>query len=237
MTSTGVLSNFVPETGILDLPFIFRDKEHAREVMAGPVADSLAELLEASNFKVLSWPENGFRHVTNGVKPIETPEDLSGIKLRTMEVRSHQQAFQKMGADPTPMSWGEVFTSLQQGVIDGQENPITIIYQSKLFEVQKYLTLTGHVYSPTALMLGKDIFDGMPADYQQIVLDAAQTAKEANYEFIDNVETENIQLLKDEGMEIIEEVDKEAFMQAVQPVVDEHKSQFPDLYDQIVSTN
>lgn len=237
MTSTGVLSNFVPETSVLDLPFIFRDKEHARTVMDGEVADTLAGSLEDSNFKVLAWAENGFRHVTNSQRPIENPEDLDGIKLRTMEVSSHQKAFQEMGADPTPMGWGEVFTSLQQEVIDGQENPLTIIYQSKLFEVQDYLSLTGHVYSPTAIMLGNDIFEGMSEENQQILLDAAQTAKTANYEFIDEVETENIERLEDEGMEIIEDVDKEPFMEAVQPVIDEYKSEFPDLYEQIINTN
>ncbi len=234
-TSTGVISNFVPEMGVVDLPFIFEDKEHARSVMNGPVGKQLAEKINDQNFELLTWGENGFRHVTNNEKPIEKPDDLKGLKIRTMEVKSHQEAFEALGATTTPMAWGEVFTSLQQGVIDGQENPIPILQSSKLYEVQKYVSLTGHVYSPTALMIGDQIWSQLSKKDQQIVLDAAKKAQEENYRVGDEKEEEFKAELEENGMEI-NEVDKQPFKEAVQPVVDEYKKDFEDLYNQIIES-
>lgn len=233
-SSTGVISNFVPEMGVVDLPFVFDDKEHARSVMNGSVGEQLAAKLEEQNFKLLTWGENGFRHVTNSERPIEKPEDLEGLKIRTMEVKSHQEAFNIMGATSTPMAWGEVFTSLQQGVIDGQENPINIIHSSKLDEVQKYVSLTGHVYSPTAFLMGKSLFNGLSEEDQQVVLDAAEKAKEENYAYGDEMEQKFVDELKEKGMEF-NEVDKKAFKEAVQPVIDKHKDDYGSLYDEIVN--
>jgi TRAP-type transport system periplasmic protein len=234
-TSTGVISNFVPEVSVVDLPFIFQGKEHARKVMNGPVGDELAEKLSAQNFKLLTWGENGERHITNSERPITKPEDLKGLKIRTMEVKSHQEAFEAMGATATPMAWGEVFTSLQQGVIDGQENPIPILHSSKLNEVQKYVSLTGHVYSPTALMIGNQIWDKLSKEDQKVVADAAKAAQQENYTVGDTKESEYRKSLEENGM-VFNEVDKEAFVKAVKPVVDEHKKQFEDLYNKIVET-
>ncbi|WP_377890375.1 TRAP transporter substrate-binding protein [Alkalihalobacillus sp. R86527] len=235
-TSTGVIANFVPEVSVVDLPFIFEDKEHARSVMNGPVGEELADKLSDQNFKLLTWGENGFRHITNSQHPIETPEDLEGLKIRTMEVKSHQEAFNKLGADATPMAWGEVFTSLQQGVIDGQENPTSIIYSSKLNEVQDYVSLTGHVYSPTAMMINQGIWNGLSEEDQQILLDAAKAAQEENYTVGDKNEEKYIEELKEAGMKF-NEVDKAPFKEAVQPVVDKHKKDVEDLYNQIVESN
>jgi TRAP-type transport system periplasmic protein len=235
-TSTGVIANFVPEVSVVDLPFIFKDKEHARNVMNGEVGEELAEKLSTQNFKLLTWGENGFRHITNSKHPIEKPEDLEGLKIRTMEVKSHQEAFNALGADATPMAWGEVFTSLQQGVIDGQENPTSIIYSSKLNEVQKFVSLTGHVYSPTAMMINNDIWNGLSEENQKVLLDAAKAAQEENYTVGDANEEKYIEELKEAGMEF-NEVDKEAFMKAVQPVVDEHKKSVEDLYNKIIESN
>lgn len=233
-TSTGVISNFVPEIGVVDLPFIFDDKEHARGVLNGSVGDQLAAKLEEQNFELLTWGENGFRHVTNNERPIVKPEDLDGLKIRTMEVKSHQEAFSLMGATSTPMAWGEVFTSLQQGVIDGQENPTNIIYSSKLDEVQKYVSLTNHVYSPTALLMGKSLFDGLSEEDQKVVMDAAEKAREENYSYGDEMEQKFVDELTEKGMEF-NEVDTEAFKKAVQPVVDEYKDDYGSLYDEIVN--
>lgn len=233
--STGVITNFVPEIGVLDIPFIFRDKDHARNVMNGEVGDELADKLEEHNLKILAWAENGLRHVTNNEGPITTPEDLEGLKIRTMEVPIHLEAFTEFGANPTPMAWGEVFVSLQQGVIDAQENPIAIMYSSKLNEVQDYASLTGHVYSPIAFMMRADLFDSLSEEQQQIVLDAAESAQQANYTFMDEEEPKQMQELEELGMEF-NEVDKEAFVEAVQPVVEEHIDEFGDFYDRIVET-
>jgi len=234
-SSTGVIANFVPEMSVVDLPFLFRDKEHARKVMNGPVGEELTEKLSAQNFKLLTYGENGFRHITNSERPITKPEDLKGLKIRTMEVKSHIEAFEALGATATPMAWGEVFTSLQQGVIDGQENPIPILHSSKLNEVNEFASLTGHVYSPTVLMIGNQIWDKLTEEDQQIVMDAAKAAQEENYSVGDSKETEYITWLEENGMKF-NEVDKQAFVDAVQPVVDEHKKEVEDLYNKIVET-
>lgn len=233
ITSTGVISNFVDEMGVLDLPFIFEDTDHARAMMNGEVGDILSGKLEENNFKLLVWAENGFRHITNNKKPIVHPEDLKGMKIRTMEVKVHQEAFQELGASPTPMAWGEVFTSLQQGVIDGQENPIAIIYSSKLEEVQKYTSLTGHVYSPLALMLNKDVFDNLSEENQKILLSAAEEGQKANYTYMDEEEEKNKNALIESGMQF-NEVDKSEFKEKIAPVIDEYKDDFKELYDLIV---
>src|SRR3712207_4819177 len=127
LTSTGPLPNFVPEIAILDIPFLFRDYAHARAVLDGPIGDELLKKFESKGIKALAWGENGFRHMTNSKRPINAPEDVKGLKMRTVENPVHIQAFKALGINPTPMAFSEVFTALQQGTVDGQENPLSVI--------------------------------------------------------------------------------------------------------------
>ncbi|WP_052131528.1 DctP family TRAP transporter solute-binding subunit [Planococcus sp. CAU13] len=230
--STGVISNFVKEFYILDFPFLFDNVEHARTTLSGEVGDVLNEKLEENGIVNLAFAENGFRHITNSTRPIQTPEDLEGVKIRTMEVPLHQEVFSAFGASPTPMAWGEVFTSLQQGVIDAQENPIAIIHSSKLEEVQQYASLSGHVYSPAVLLVGKSTIEKFSDDHQEIIREAAEEAKQANFKFIDENEATQIEELKSKGMEI-NEVDVAAFQAAAQPIIDKHKGEYEELYNKI----
>ena len=155
LTSTGPLPNFVPEVAILDIPFLFRDYAHARAVLDGPIGQDLLQKFPPKDIVALAWAENGFRHMTNSKHPVNVPDDLKGLKMRTMENPIHIQAYRQFGILPTPMAFTEVFTALQQGTVDGQENPLSVITSAKLDQVQKYLTLTGHVYSPAVILMNK----------------------------------------------------------------------------------
>lgn len=230
--STGVISNFVKDFNVLDFPFLFDNVEHARTTLSGEVGDILNSKLEENGIVNLAFAENGFRHITNSKQPIEKPEDLEKLKIRTMEVPIHQEVFSAFGASPTPMAWSEVFTSLQQGVIDAQENPIAIIYSSKFEEVQKYISLTGHVYSPAVLLVGKATFEKFSEEHQEIIRKASEEAKQANFTFIDDNEANQMEELKSKGMEI-NEVDTAAFQAAAQPTIDKYKGEYAEIYNKI----
>jgi len=156
VTSTGPLGGFSPSINILDFPFMFRDFNHVDLVMDGPIGRKLLDDFEKANIKALAFWENGFRHLTNSKRPVKTVEDGKGLKIRTMENKVHLAAWKAAGLNPTPMAWGEVFTALQQNVIDGQENPIAVFYSAKLWDAgQKNFSLTAHVYSPTPFLMSK----------------------------------------------------------------------------------
>jgi tripartite ATP-independent transporter DctP family solute receptor len=157
--STGPVPNFVPETAILDVPFLFRDKAHARAVLDGPIGQELLAKFESKGFKALAWTENGVRHMTNNKRSVNGPDDLKGLKMRTMENPVHVAAYKGLGIVTTPMAFPEVFTALQTGTIDGQENPLSVILAANFDQVQKHITLTGHVYSPSVYLMNKAVFD------------------------------------------------------------------------------
>jgi len=165
MTSTGPVPNFVPDVAILDIPFLFRDYGQARAVLDGPIGQDMLKKFDAKGITALAWGENGFRHMTNSKHPVNVPDDLKGLKMRTMENPVHIQAYKAFGIIPTPMAFTEVFTALQQGTVDGQENPVSVITAAKLDQVQKYMTLTGHVYSPALILMSKAQYDKLsPAE-------------------------------------------------------------------------
>ena len=200
--STAPLSGFTDMFLVFDLPFIFETTEIARAVLDSEVGDEILASVEAQGLVGLAWFENGFRNVTNSKLPVNLPEDLKGLKIRTMENPMHMAAFSVMGADPTPMAMGEVFTALQQGTIDAQENPVPIIETNKFDEVQKYVAMTGHLYSPTPVFISKDYFDALPAEYQEAVQAAATEAAPYQREQIDIQTEEGLVALQDRGMEV-----------------------------------
>ena len=214
VTSSGPLGNFVPEVLALDLPFLFRDYAHARAVLDGEIGQELLAAIDANNLVGLAWSENGFRHVTNSQRPITSPEDMDGLKLRTMENAVHMAAFEGMGAAPTPMAFPEVFGALQQGVVDGQENPITVITASRFWEVQGYVTLTGHVYSPAVVLASPVLFDGLTEEQQGWFRQAAAASAAATRAEVDRLEREGVELMRANGMEVITEIDRAPFQQA-----------------------
>ena len=225
-SSSGPVPNFVPETKILDIPFLFRDKAHARAVLDGPIGQELLAKFDSKGFKALAWGENGMRHMTNSKRAINGPEDVKGLKIRTMENPVHVAAYKGLGIVTTPMAFPEVFTALQQGTVDGQENPLSVIMSSKLDQVQKDLTLTGHVYSPGIFLMNKEAFDKLSAADKQAFLDAAKEGVKANRARVDEDDAKGVTELRSKGMNVVENVDKSKFVAMLAPVNAEFEKQF-----------
>ena len=218
LTSTGPIPNFVPEVAILDIPFLFRDYAQARAVLDGPIGQELLQKFPPKGIVALAWAENGFRHMTNSKRPVNGPDDLKGLKMRTMENPIHIQAYKQFGILPTPMAFTEVYTALQQGTVDGQENPLSVITAAKLDQVQKNLTLTGHVYSPALILMNKAKWDKLSAADKQAFQEAAKEAVKANRARIDEDEAKAVADLRSKGMLIVENVDKAKFQAVLAPV-------------------
>jgi tripartite ATP-independent transporter DctP family solute receptor len=175
--SSAPVASFQKEFFALDMPFLFSDREMVYRVLDGPVGQGMLANLEKINIKGLGFWENGFRNFSNSKVPVRTPEDLAGIKIRTMENEIHLEAWKALGANPAPLAFGELFTALQQKTFDAQETPINLFYEMKYYEVQKYITKTNHLYSPFVLMMNLDLFNSFsPAD-RQAILDSIEEAK------------------------------------------------------------
>jgi tripartite ATP-independent transporter DctP family solute receptor len=226
ITSTGPVGNFVPEVLIVDIPFLFRDAKHAHAVLDGPIGKEITDKFPAKGLVALGWGENGFRHLTNNQRAVRTPEDAKGLKIRTMENQVHMTAFRTVGVLPTPMAFTELFTALQQGTVDGQENPIPVITASKFSQVQKHLTLSGHVYSPTLIITNKGLFDKLSDADKQAWLEAGKAAAAAQRTFVAKVEQTGVEDLKAQGMQVVTEIDKAKFQQALAPAYEEFSKRF-----------
>jgi tripartite ATP-independent transporter DctP family solute receptor len=225
-TSTGPLGNFVPEVKIVDIPFLFRDYDHARKVMDGPIGQELQKKMAAKGLINLAWTENGFRHMTNSKRPIHSASDAAGLKMRTMENKVHMDGYKTFGILPTPMAFPELFTALQQGTVDGQENPIPVILASKFSQVQKYLSLTGHVYSPAALILSPAVWNKLSDADKKVFSDAAKIGAAAQRKKVNDDENTGIALLEKDGMVIDKKVDGASFRKAVAPAYAEFAKEF-----------
>lgn len=214
-TSTGPLGNFVPEVKIVDIPFLFRNYDHARKVMDGAIGQDLQKKMAAKGLINLAWTENGFRHMTNSKRAIVKAGDAAGLKMRTMENKVHMDGYKTFGILPTPMPFPELFTALQQGTVDGQENPIPVILASKFSQVQKHLSLTGHVYSPAALILSPAVWSKLSDADKQVFTQAAKKGAAAQRKKVNDDEANGIAQLKKDGMQVVEQVDGDSFRKAV----------------------
>lgn len=208
-----VMTSEVDQFGIFELPYIVKDRGHMAKIEKEVFWPSLAPLTEKKGLKVLAVWENGYRHITNNKKPVKGPDDLKGFKLRVPEGKWRVKMFQEYGANPSPMKFSELFTALQTGVMDGQENPFTQIYSAKLQEVQKYLSLSGHVYTPAYLLVGSKKYGNLPADVRKVLEDTARETQAFVYQTAIRQETELLEKLKQAGMQV-NEVDKDAFIKA-----------------------
>ena len=225
-TSTGPVGNFVPEVKIVDIPFLFRDYDHARKVMDGPIGQDILTKFPSKGLIALSWTENGFRHMTNSKRPIVKPADASGLKMRTMENKVHMDGYKTFGIQPTPMAFPEVFGALQQGTVDGQENPIPVILASKFSQVQKHLSLTGHVYSPGLLITSPRLMNKLSDADKKVFYDAAQKAKVAQRKKVNEDENNGIAQLEKDGMTVVRKVDGQAFRDALVPAYAAYSKEF-----------
>jgi len=225
-TSTGPVGNFVPEVKIVDIPFLFRDYAHARKVLDGQIGQDILGKFPSKGLVALAWTENGFRHMTNSVRPIVKPEDAKGLKMRTMENKVHMEGYKSFGILPTPMAWPEVFTALQQRTVDGQENPIPVILAAKFSQVQKHLSLTGHVYSPALLLLSPKVWNSLSESDRKVFREAALKASAAQRKKVNDDEANGVAELRKQGMEVVEKVDGAAFRQAVGPAYQQYAKEF-----------
>ena len=219
------MPNFVPETRILDIPFLFRDRAHAHAVLDGPIGQELLTKFDSKGMKALAWAENGVRHMTNNRRAVNVPDDLKGLKMRTMENPVHIAAYKGFGIITTPMAFPEVFTALQQGTVDGQENPLSVIMSAKFDQVQKYMSLTGHVYSPAVILMNKAAFDKLSAADKQVFMDAAKEAVKANRARVAEDDAKGVTELRAKGMQVVE-VDKAKFVAALTAVNADFEKQF-----------
>ncbi len=216
--SAGPMTTFNTRFMVLDIPYAFNDYNEAWLVMDGPAGISLFRSCEEVGLKGLAWMENGFRHTTNSKKPIVTIADFAGLKIRTMEAPMHMEAFKLLGANPTPVPWTELYMVMQQKVVDRQENPLANIWEVKMYEVQKFTSLDGHIYDPMPLVANLEWFNGLTKDQQKIVETAAILGQ--NYSRAVNAAREKyiVGLLESKGMKVndVAEAEKAKMRQATQ---------------------
>lgn len=215
-----VMTSEVDLFGIFEMPYIVKDRAHMSRIEKEVFWPGIAPETEKKGLKVLAVWENGYRHITNNKKPIKGPDDLKGIKLRVPEGKWRVKMFQDYGANPSPMKFSELFTALQTGVMDGQENPFTQIYSAKLHEVQKYLSLSGHVYTPAYLTVGSRRYATLPADVRKVLEDTARETQAFVYATAARDDTDLLAKLKQSGIQV-NEVDKDAFIAASKAIYEE----------------
>ncbi len=208
-----VMSSVTDEFGLFEMPYLVRDREHMKRIEEEVLWPTLAPAAEARGYQIIAVWENGFRQVTNSVRPINVPEDMQGIKLRTPSGVWRVKMFQAYGASPTPMSLSEVFTALQTGTIDGQENPYAQIYSSRFHEVQEYLSITNHVYTPAYVTVGAQRWARLPEDVRTVLEEAAREVQDFVYAEAARLDNELLERVRDSGTKI-NEADMQAFSDA-----------------------
>jgi tripartite ATP-independent transporter DctP family solute receptor len=209
------LPNFVPDVGVFNIPFLFRDLAHAHTVLDGPIGQSNLEKFREKGLVAMAWGENGMRHITNSKHEIRSPDDLKGLKLRLPQSDVMLAGFKSLGADVRPLAFPQLYGALQSGQFDGQENPIATIQSSKFNQVQKYLTLTGHVYDPAILFMSIDDFDELSAEDKRSFIEAAKLAGDASRGFAAAAEAKGVAELAQAGMQVIKDVDRSKFAAAM----------------------
>jgi tripartite ATP-independent transporter DctP family solute receptor len=221
-----VMSSETDLFGVFEMPYLVKDRKHMGRIEKELFWPKLAPETEKKGLKVIAVWENGYRHVTNSKRPISVPDDLKGIKLRVPEGKWRVKMFQAYGANPSPMKYSEVFTALQTGVMDGQENPFTQIFGGKFQEVQKYLSLTGHVYTPAYVTVGAKKWASLPDDVRRILEDTAKQTQAFVYETAEKDDTALLEKLKAAGM-TVNTPNKDAFIAASKPVYEEFAKEVP----------
>ncbi len=206
-----------PLLGIFDIPFMFKDTAHAYRVLDGKVGQDMLDKLDAFGMKGLAFWDNGWREMTNSKHPIKTPADVKGLKVRTTPAPAHIEAFKLLGANPVPMPLAELYTALEMKTVDSQEHPLGVLWSAKLYEVQKYLSLTNHAYSALILVMNKAKFDALPPAHQKAMVEAAREAGQYQRKLNNDGMAKIIVDLKKAGMQVVEQVDGGPFLEATKP--------------------
>ena len=222
--STGPIAAFVPQFDVFDLPFLFKDKATAFKVVDGPIGQELLNKLPAVGMIGFNYWENGFRHLTNNKREVKTAEDIKGLKIRTLESKIHVDTWKQLGANPTPMSFSQLYTALEQGVVDGQENPFGNVVSNKFNEVQKYLTTTGHVYNASPFLLSKKFYDGLTDKEKEAVKKAAKEAQAFQRAANDKEDQDSVGTLTQRGMKItaLNPGEQQKVVASLKPVYDKY---------------
>lgn len=234
LPATSVLVTYAPEFGILDMPYLFLNADYAFEAMDGEVGEHFNATLENVGIKNLGYSYNGLRSLTNSIRPVNTPADLKGMKVRVMESPVFIDFFETLGANATPMSFNELFTGLQQGTVEAQENPPSLIYSNRFYEVQEYLSLTEHVNNFLAFIMNQSTFDSLSAEQQAVVEKAAENYVKLQRQMeLDDTER-SVQDLADAGLTVneVSEENKKAFKDALEPMYEKYSKEFgQELFD------
>lgn len=220
------LPNVVPEVGAFNIPFIFKDVDHAHAVLDGPIGQDYLKKFELKDLVALAWGENGMRHLTNSKREIRNPADLKGLKLRLPQSEVMLIGFKALGADPALLPFPQVFGALQSGQVDGQENPIATIMSAKFAQVQKYLTLTGHVYDPALFLASPDMFNELPDEDKKILTEAAQAGAQASRKYAAEAQEKGVAALREAGMTVTTDVDRTAFSKAMASAMPDYEKRF-----------
>ncbi|MBW6419240.1 TRAP transporter substrate-binding protein [Celeribacter sp. PS-C1] len=231
--TNGPVANFLEDMAVFELPFLFPSPEAAYGVLDGEIGQELLDRLSEVNLKGLAYAERGFRNLTNSERAVTTPADLDGLRVRVMENPVYIDTFRELGADAIPMAWTEALTAMQQGTIDGQENPVGVVYAFKLNETQTNMTMTRHTYAPALFVMGMPKWNQLSEETQALITEAAQDAAEYERALNAELEGEQLQSLKDAGMTIVEDADLAAFSAAVQPVYEKYGAKFGDYLPRI----
>ncbi|MFG6667687.1 TRAP transporter substrate-binding protein [Halomonas sp. HNIBRBA4712] len=231
--TNGPVANFVEEMAVFELPFLFPSPEAAYRVLDGEIGQELLDKLSDVNLKGLAYAERGFRNLTNSERAVNTPEDMDGLRIRVMENPVYTDTFRALGANAVPMAWTEALTAMQQGTIDGQENPVNVIHSFNLEETQNYMTLSRHTYAPAIFVMGLPAWNQLPEAAQTVLEEAAQEAAEYERQLNADMEAEQLASLRESGMEINDSPDLEAFQSAVEPIYEQYGERFGDYLPRI----
>lgn len=215
-----VMSSTVDAFGLFEMPYLVRDRDHMKQIEETVVWPELVPRAQEEGYEVLAVWENGFRHITNSVRPIRTPADLADIKLRTPRGIWRVRLFQAYGANPTPMPFTEVFIALQTGVMDGQENPLSQIYSANIHEVQDYLTVSGHVYTPAFVTAGSNRWNSLPDTVRAVLESTARELQPFVYEQAARLDRELLEAIRESGTQV-NEADRASFVEASGPIYEE----------------
>ncbi len=224
---SSIMASIVPEFAVFDMPFIIKDRSHVQRVEQHIFWQKLAPKAEAKGYKIIALWENGIRHISNSKRPVYTPADLKGLKIRTPKSTWRVAMFSEWGASPTPMAFSEVFVGLQTGVIDGQENPLGTIWGAKLYEVQSHVSLTGHVYIPAYLTTSVKVWNSLPAEVRQAALEASTEVRAKMYADGAKGDRELVGALKTAGVSV-NTANRQSFVDASAPIYKKFKTEVPD---------
>jgi tripartite ATP-independent transporter DctP family solute receptor len=220
------LPNFVADVGVFNIPFLFRDATHAHAVLDSPIGQSYLQKFRAKDLVALVWGENGMRHITNAKRPVVIPDDLKGLRLRLPQSEVMLAGFKALGADASPLPFPQLYEALKSGQFDGQENPIATILASKFAQVQRFLTLSGHVYDPAVIVMSVDTFDDLAQGDRDAVMAAAKVGAEASRTYAADAERKGVAALAQAGMQVTSQIDRSKFIAALAAAAPEFEKRF-----------